>query len=124
MKKVLLFVVISVCYSCKQYVQNCKQFKTGTFVYTYTINGVEKKGLIIRTDDMQIEKYDNKTDTSKIRWVNDCEFVATLLHPKSMNDEKPILIKILTTDEDSYTFEFNKVGEEQHKKKGTVYKIK
>lgn len=121
--KRLFIIGIIFCYSCKQYVQDCKQFKTGRFEYTYTENAVEKTGTIIRSENLQIETYDNKIDSSKIRWVNDCEFVAQILHPKSMADEKPILIKILTTDHDSYTFEFHEIGKEENKKTGTVKKI-
>jgi hypothetical protein len=68
---------------------------------------------------MVIETYKGKTDTASIRWVNDCEYVLQKLHPKTMAEEKTITIKILTTSEKSYTFEFGAVGNDA-KQKGTA----
>ncbi|MGB8703742.1 MAG: DNA topoisomerase IV, partial [Gillisia sp.] len=60
--------------------------------------------------------------TSSIRWVNDCEYILKNLHPKNMKEKKPLSIKILTTKDNSYTFEYGVVGDSK-KKKGKVTKI-
>jgi hypothetical protein len=44
------------------------------------------------------------------------------LHPKNMVEEKAIVMKILTTSKNSYTFEFGMVGVDA-KQRGTVTKI-
>jgi hypothetical protein len=44
------------------------------------------------------------------------------LHPKNMQEKKAVSMKILSTKDNSYTFEFSLVGEPE-KQKGTVTKI-
>lgn len=125
MRFLVLAIVAVITTSCfNSPTPKCTDFKTGTFSFTYTINGEEKTGVIERNEKYQIEHYENKVDTSAIRWVNDCEFTATLLHPKTNAEKKPILIKILTTTQNSYTFEYNEVGDLKNKHKGEVFKVK
>ena len=119
MKKILLLPLMLLFISCYDAENNCKNFKTGTFQSEITINGVKHFTTSIRTDSMVIETYKGKTDTASIRWVNDCEYVLQKLHPKTMAEEKTITIKILTTSEKSYTFEFGAVGNDA-KQKGTA----
>ena len=54
-----------------------------------------------------------KTDTSSIRWVNDCEFILTPVNPESILDQYQIHMKIMNTTENTYTFQYNIVGETQ-----------
>lgn len=108
--------------SCYQVERNCKDFKTGTFQSEITIDGVKHETVTIRTDSIVIETYKGKTDTSSIRWVNDCEYVLRKMNPKNMAEEKAIAIKILTTSEKTYTFEFGTVGSNQ-KQKGTATRL-
>ena len=71
---------------------------------------------------MEIDTFEGKVDSSSVRWINDCEFVLEKINPKNMAEKQAIHMKILSTTENSYTFEFSKLGDTQ-KQKGTVTKI-
>ena len=73
---------------------------------------------------MEIENYEGKIDSARIRWVNDCECILTKLNPKSNQDKRPVQIKILSTQGNSYTFEYSLVGKSEKKQRGTIKKIK
>ncbi|WP_338195030.1 DNA topoisomerase IV [Flagellimonas marinaquae] len=119
----LTTAIILLCFSCGQPPErNCEDFKTGTFSFKATINGEEKETIFQRTMDLEVDEFEGKTDSSSVRWINDCEYVLKNLNPKSKAEEKPIHIKILTTSGSSYTFEYNIVGESK-KFKGTAHKI-
>lgn len=102
--------------------RNCEDFKTGSFSFKTTINGEEKETVFHRTLEMEIDEFEGKVDSSSVRWINDCEYILKNLNPKNKAEERPIHIKILTTSESSYTFEYNIVGENK-KFKGTAEKI-
>lgn len=102
--------------------RNCNDFKTGKFSFTAIINGEEKKTTFNRTTDLEVDEFEGETDSSSVRWINDCEYVLKNLNPKNKAEEKPIHIKILTTTESSYTFEYSVVGDNR-KFKGTAHKI-
>ena len=108
--------------SCYNAESNCADFKTGKFKFEYEIDGVKKTTVFERNDSIEIETFEGKTDTSTIRWVNDCEYVLQKKHPKNKAEEKAISMKILTTSKNSYTFEFGMVGVDS-KQRGTVTKI-
>jgi hypothetical protein len=116
-----LALLLSSCYSVER---NCKDFQTGTFEFTYEINGETKTGKSIRTDSLSIDYYDNKIDTFTIRWVTDCEFIGRKLHPIDFVDSKPIQMKIISTKADSYLLEYSLLEDQKTKKRGTVKKIK
>ena len=118
----VLFISLITLASCYNVERNCKDFKTGKFQSEITINGVKHETVTIRTDTMVIETYKGKTDTSSIRWVNDCEYVLRKMNPKTMAEKRAITIKILTTSEKTYTFEFGTVGNDK-KQKGTATRI-
>jgi hypothetical protein len=122
MKKIILLAPLLLLISCYNAERNCADFKTGKFKFEYEINGVKKTTVFERNDSIEIETYEGKTDTSTIRWVNDCEYVLQKKHPKNKAEEKAISMKILTTSKNSYTFEFGMVGADS-KQKGTVNKI-
>lgn len=122
MKKLLLLPLLLSIASCYNVERNCKDFKTGKFRFDYEVDGVTKTTLFERNDSLEIETYDGKTDTASIRWVNDCEYILKKLHPKNMAEKKSIDMRILTTSENTYTFEFGMVGVPQ-KQKGTVTKL-
>ena len=122
MKKTLLiinFITLASCYEAKH---DCKDFKTGKFLSEVAINGRQKSTTSIRTDSLVIETYEGKTDTATIRWVNDCEYVLQKLHPKNMAEKQSISIRIMTTTDKKYTFEFGIVGSDT-KQKGTATKL-
>lgn len=122
-KHFLLAGILVLLASCKQPPQrNCSDFKTGEFSFTASIDGEEKETTFHRTLEMEVDYFEGKRDTSSIRWINDCEYVLKNIHPKNKSEEKSIHIKILTTTDSSYTFEYNAIGDKR-KFKGTAYKI-
>ena len=77
----------------------------------------------IRNDSIEIDMFQGKSDTASVRWVNDCEYILTNLNPINMAEEKPLQIRIITTEKDSYTFEYSLVGSPE-KQRGTVTRVK
>lgn len=122
--KNIIYLVLSALLlaSCYQQERNCKDFKTGKFKFEYEIDGKKKTTFFERTDDFEIENFEGKTDTASVRWVNDCEYILQKIHPKNMQEQKAVQMRILTTKENSYTFEFSIVGD-ANKQKGTVTKL-
>lgn len=88
------------------------------------INGEIKTSYFLRTKDLEIETYEGKVDSARIRWVNDCECILTKINPKTNQDKRPVQIKILSTEENSYTFEYSLVGQSDNKQRGMIRKIK
>lgn len=123
MKKTPLLLLTLLIISCSSKERKCQDFKTGTFIFTQDINGKKQTSTFTRTENLQIETYNGKTDTASVRWVNDCEFVLQKLHPKTMNERKAINMTILATNENSYTFEYAFVGS-ANKQRGVVTKQK
>lgn len=117
-----LFLVFSLS-SCYQPERECSRFKTGTFEFESYLEGELVKSRFERNDSIEIDYFRGKTDTSSVRWINNCEYVITNLNPKNRAEEKPIHIKILTTEGNTYTFEYSLVGESK-KQRGTVVKVK
>ncbi len=122
MKKLLFITATVLLTSCYQQERNCTDFKTGTFLFEQEINGVKHSSTFVRTNRYEIETYQGKKDTATIRWINDCEYILQKMHPKNMADKKAVQIKILTTNDDGYTFEYNIVGD-TNKQKGTIKKL-
>ena len=121
MKKILFFFTLLILTSCYDVERNCNAFKTGKFQFDFVVNGVKKTTLFERTETMQIETYEGKTDTATVRWVNDCEFVLQKLHPKNIKEKKAISMRIVSTTKNSYTFEFGIIGSDE-KQKGVAIK--
>jgi hypothetical protein len=121
MKKIIWFFSLLILTSCYDVERNCKDFKTGKFQFDFVVNGVKKTTLFERTETMQIETYEGKTDTATVRWVNDCEFVLQKLHPKNIKEKKAISMRIVSTTKNSYTFEFGIIGSDE-KQKGVAIK--
>lgn len=115
-----LFVLL---FNCYQVERQCTDYKTGTFYSEITIDGTLYKSTFTRTDTLQIETYNNHVDSTKLRWINDCEVIFKTINPKSMAEKKDVHLKILTTTDSSYTFEYSYVGETK-KQKGVAYKAK
>ena len=115
-------MIVFLLVSCFETQRNCSDFKTGTFKSEVTINGVLYKSTFTRTEKTQVEYYDGKTDSSHVRWINDCEVVFKTIHPKNMAERKDIDLKILTTTDSSYTYEYSYIGETK-KQKGIAYKV-
>lgn len=108
--------------SCYQVERNCTYFKTGTFKSSIVIDDIDYTSTFTRTNDLQIETFENKTDSATVRWINDCEVIFKTINPKNMAERKDIHLKILTTTDSSYTFEYSYVGE-VIKQKGIAKKM-
>jgi hypothetical protein len=122
MRKLILLSSLFLLASCYNQERNCTDFKTGKFKFEYNMDGVTKTTYFQRFDSIEIENFEGKIDTSSVRWLNDCEYVLQKLNPKNRQEKKAVHMKILTTTENSYTFEFSIVGEAT-KQKGVVTKV-
>ena len=116
----LLLTLLTSCYNQER---NCTDFKTGKFTSETEIEGKKYTSTFERNDSIQIESYEGKIDTFKVRWTNDCEYIIQNMNPKNREEKKPVQMKILTTNSDSYTFEYSFVGDSK-KQRGTVTKMK
>ncbi|WP_438965234.1 DNA topoisomerase IV [Flavobacterium sp.] len=117
-----LFAITFLLTSCYNQERNCKDFKTGKFKSEIEINGKKMVSTFERNDSIQIENFNGITDTYDVRWTNDCEYVIKNSKPKNRAEKKAIQMKILTTTKNSYTFEYNFIGETL-KQKGIAYKL-
>ncbi|MAQ75078.1 MAG: DNA topoisomerase IV [Aquimarina sp.] len=120
---ILLFSLFLSTSSCYNIERNCNDFHTGTFEFEALIDGELAKTTFIRNDSIEIDFYQGKSDTSSIRWINDCEYIVKKINPKNMAEQKALHMKILTTDGNTYMFEYAIVGSNT-KQKGVVKKIK
>lgn len=108
--------------SCFNAERNCLDYRTGTYEFETYLNGELVSSKFIRNDSLEIEKFQGETDTSSVRWINDCEYILKNINPEGMAEEKPIHIKILTTSKDGYTFEYGQVGDPK-KARGKVKRV-
>ena len=119
--KLLYVSLLFTFFSCYTTTRNCKDFKTGEFYSEVIIDGVLYKSTFKRSEKLQVEVYNNKIDSSQLRWINDCEVIFKTINPKNMSEQKDIHLKILTTTDSSYTYEYSYVGEVK-KQKGIAFK--
>ena len=115
----VLSQVLSGCYHVER---NCSDFKVGTFEFEALVGTELLTTTFIRNDSIEIDQFRGTSDTSSIRWINDCEYIVKKLNPRNRSEEKSIHMKIISTNEDEYLFEYNVVGDSK-KQKGTVRKI-
>jgi len=118
---VFLLVMLTSCFEVPE--RRCSDFKTGTFKFEMEVNGVKKSTTFVRTENQEIDFFEGKSDTSSVRWINDCEYIIQKINPKNRAEKKAVSLKILSTTANSYTFEFNVVGSAE-KQTGTVVKLK
>ena len=105
------FLLLAACYQPER---NCTDFRTGTYSFDYEVNGAEKTGTFTRDSLYSVEYYDNKIDSATVKWINDCEFILQDIKTKTS-----VQMKILSTTEKSYTFEYSLVGK-SNKSRGTA----
>ena len=103
--------------------KKCNLYKNGSFEFKTKINNEFVISKFIRNDSIEIEFFQNKIDTSYVRWVSDCEFILTKKNPESIDDKKAISMKILSTDDKGYNFEFSIVGNKETFFRGRAVKI-
>ncbi|MBT8324041.1 MAG: hypothetical protein KJO96_01985 [Winogradskyella sp.] len=127
MKKIHLVCLSLVMTSCYHVERNCTDYKTGEFKFYYSVGGEQKEGRFIRTNALNIDFYDGKIDSASVRWINDCEFILKKLSPQNKQDEKAIHMKILSTTDSSYVFEYKlavkPINKAHNVEKGIAYKI-
>jgi hypothetical protein len=121
MRYFLIALVLISFSSCYQVDRNCTDYKIGSFYSEVIIDSVVYQSDFTRTKDLQIEVYQGKTDSAQVRWINDCEMIFKTINPKNMAERKDVHLKILTTTDSSYTFEYSYVGEKL-KQKGKAFK--
>ena len=123
MKSIYLLLFL-VCMSCTTTLErNCTDFKTGSFEYTYDIDGKKHTSTFTRTENLEIDYNGKNIDSIDVRWINDCEYVLKTINPKTLAQKKAIHIKILSTKGNTYTFESKIINDpQQRKSRGTVTK--
>ena len=121
MKSIFILFSALLLVSCYNQERNCTDFKTGKFISETEIEGKKYTSTFERNDSIQIETYEGKIDTFKVRWTNDCEYVIQNINPKNREEKKAVQMKIVTTKDNTYTFEYSFVGDSK-KQRGTVTK--
>lgn len=121
-KKYLFILTALIMVSCYNQERICKDFKNGKFKSEISLNDETITSTFERNDSIQIENFKGIIDTFSVRWINDCEYVIKNKRPKNLLEKKAVSIKILSTNEDSYTFEYNYVGD-SNKQKGIAKKV-
>tara|TARA_B100000768_G_scaffold27057_1_gene25283 strand:+ start:623 stop:994 length:372 start_codon:yes stop_codon:yes gene_type:complete len=122
MKYIALLLIPSLFVSCYQIERNCNDFKTGTYKSKITIDGIIYKSTFSRDSLLQVESFEGTVDSTYVRWINNCEVVFKTINPKNRAEKKDIHLKILTTSEDSYRFEYGYVGD-TYKRQGEATRI-
>ena len=123
MRIVVLSALLLLFTGCFSPDRNCKDFQTGTFSFTSIVLGDTLTTKFIRTDSIEVDYYLNRVDSSSVRWLNDCECIVKKMRPLSYQESKAVHMKILTTKNNTYTFEYNLVGDSANKQRGVVTKL-
>lgn len=122
MRLLFLFFLLCTLSGCYNIERNCKDFKVGKFEFEAMSGSEIFQTTIERNDSIEIDFYKGKSDTSSIRWINDCEYIIKKINPKNQEEKKAIHIKILSTDKNEYKFEFREVGKSKSSK-GTARRV-
>ena len=120
-RRLFILILFTSCYSVNR---DCNDFKTGKFNFTYELNDTIQESTFTRTLNYEIEEYNGVIDSSKISWVNNCEFILTKLNPRTNQEKRPVRVKILRTYDDSYDFEYSNINEPILIRRGKVKRIK
>lgn len=121
-KTLLALTLLTLVVSCYQPRRDCQKFKNGKFSFTVILDGEEQTTTFVRNDTMEIDYFEEKADTSSVRWINDCEYIVKKLNPENRSEEKSVHMKIVSTKDSSYVFEYGIVGESK-KSRGEAIKI-
>ena len=113
----LVFILFTACYTSER---NCKPFQTGSFSFYTIVDGDTLSSRFVRNDSIEIDYFLATPDTANIRWVSDCECIVTKRNPLTFQEAKAVQMKILSTFENSYIFEYNLVGDRSNVQRGRV----
>ena len=119
-RRLFILIFFTSCYSVNR---DCNDFKTGKFNFAYELNDTIQESTFTRTLNYEIEEYNGVIDSSKISWVNNCEFILTKLNPRTNQEKRPVRVKILRTYKDSYDFEYSNINEPILIRRGKVKRI-
>ncbi len=122
MRKISIVFLLFLLTACYEPERNCDYFRNGTFKFEALVGTELETTTFVRNDSIEIDYFRGKSDTSAIRWINDCEYIVKKVNPKNQAEEKAVHIKILTTEGEKYNFEYNIVGEKK-KQRGTATKV-
>ena len=114
---VVVFILFSACYTNER---NCKAFQTGSFSFYTVVDGDTLSSRFVRNDSIEVDYFFETPDTANIRWVSDCECIVTKRNPLTFQEAKAVQMKILSTFEDGYIFEYNLVGDRSNVQRGRV----
>ncbi|MCD6544204.1 MAG: DNA topoisomerase IV [Flavobacteriaceae bacterium] len=121
MKYLFIILFFGFLISCQQKAQtNVNSFKKGKFK-TILEDG-KTVSYAIRKDSLQLETYNNKIDTFKIKWINSFEYVLLKKNPKTLLDSTPFHVKITAIKGNSYDFTAYYKGS-NFKQKGKATKL-
>ena len=120
--KFILATIAVTTFSCTIPEKNCSKFKVGEFNFESKTNTGIYNSKSIRNDSIEIEYFANTIDTSKITWVSECEYILRKLKPKNISDQKAVSVKIISTSENSYVFEYSFVGDKENRARGNAYR--
>ncbi len=116
------FLLTFTLFSCFETSRDCQSFKSGTFQFEAIVGTTIESTIFVRNDSIEIDHFRGKSDTSSIRWINDCEYILEKLKPKNRLEKKAVHVKIVSTEKDAYTFEYNIVGSKK-KQRGKAMKL-
>ena len=121
--RLFFYFVISISFcSCYPIERNCLNYHTGNYKSDVIIDGINYTSTFSRSKNVQVEKFEGKVDSSMVRWINDCEVIFKTINPKNMAERKDIHLKILSTTDSTYQFEYSYVGDVQ-KAKGVARRL-
>jgi len=119
-RSVLVFILYTACYTTER---NCKPFQTGSFSFYTVVDRDTLSSRFVRNDSIEIDYFFATPDTANIRWVSDCECIVTKRNPLTFQEAKAVQMKILSTFEDGYVFEYNLVGDRSNVQRGRVKRV-
>ena len=122
--KLYYLSILFLFFSCYNQERNCKNFQTGTFEFeSISSEGDSVKTFFTRTIDVEVDYFNNKIDSSYVNWVSECECILKKISPNDLSEEKSIQMKILSTSNDQYVFEYSFVGDVENTNRGIAKKI-
>ena len=92
------------------------------FFSSFVKLSIPSLSIFSRTSKLQVEEFNGVKDSTYVRWINDCEMIFKTIHPKNLAEQKDIHLKILTTTQNSYKFEYGYVGD-TNKQLGSATRI-
>ena len=107
--------------------RDCLKHKNGYYKFSFEYNGEVMTSYFKRDQNLGVEVFNKKIDSSSIKWINNCEFIVTKLKPQNNTEKNPVNIRIISTSDSSYVFSFKnaikKNNQSQEVVKGEAFVI-